>query len=115
LVEDDRPTAKAMLALLTRAGWEVTVARTLAEALARLDASTPDWVVLDLMLPDGDGTALLQRVRREGIRTRVAVTTGSIDAHRLHTVAQLGPDLFLTKPIRIADLFKVLNGWRDGH
>ena len=55
-------------------GLEVQEAATLAEARARLETSTPDLVVLDLQLPDGEGADLLRSIPR---RTPVVAMTGS--------------------------------------
>jgi len=96
-----------MQIILDRKGWQVEVASTVAEAFHLL-ALPPLWIVLDLMLPDGDGTAVLRKVRVEGLSTRVAVTTGSSDSSRLDEVTALRPDLFLTKPINLSDLFEGL-------
>ena len=104
LVEDDLATSKALRALLTRKGWVVQVAATLAEGIRHLE-NLPEWLILDLMLPDGDGTILLRKVRDEKLDVRVGVTTGSIDPIRLQNVSELLPELFLTKPIDIDALF----------
>lgn len=95
--------------MLTRRGWAVEVAATISEAVPLVE-QVPDWVVLDLMLPDGDGTHLMRKIRAEGIATRVAVTTGSSDAARLREVIDLRPELLLTKPILPAELFDALDG-----
>lgn len=103
LVEDDPSTARALRAILERKGFVVVVAATLAAGLAALDAR-PDWMILDLMLPDGDGGDLLHRVRERGLPVRVVVTTGSHDHDRLRRVDGLRPDALLGKPIRLQDL-----------
>lgn len=79
------------------------MAATLEETWPILDAE-PDVVVLDLMLPDGDGIDILSRVRAENMATRVVVTTGSSDPDRLEAILALEPDLFLTKPINLQEL-----------
>jgi DNA-binding response OmpR family regulator len=107
LVEDDPATLQALALLLRRRGWEVQVAATVAAALA-LVPTEPDWLVVDLMLPDGDGTRLVEQVRRLGRPTRVAVTTGSTDATRLRAVNALRPDLILIKPIQASELFAAM-------
>ncbi len=107
LVEDDLATSHSLRAFLTRKGWDVQVAETLAEGFRHLENS-PEWLILDLMLPDGDGTSLLKKVRDEKLNVRVAVTTGSSDSTRLGKVNELLPDLFLTKPIDLDALFEGL-------
>ena len=61
-----------------RLGWEVHSAMTVSGGLALLDLR-PDAVILDLMLPDGDGMEVLRKVRAEKLETKVAVTTGIED------------------------------------
>lgn len=107
LVEDDFATSHALRLLLTRMGCKVEAVSTIAQAFSRLDAG-PDWLVVDLMLPDGDGTSLIKKIRDEHMSTRVAVTTGSSDFAKLKKVRELAPDLFLFKPIDLDSLFKAL-------
>ena len=113
LVEDDRATYSALRGILTIKGWEVTVATSVADGMA---AITPggapyDAVVLDLMLPDGDGEAILAQVRRQfGRSLPVVVTTGVSDAQRLGAVTQMAPAALLRKPIRLADLLNAIGG-----
>lgn len=102
LVEDDRVTYTALRVLLGTT-WDVTIATTLADALRLLD-SVPDVVVLDLMLPDGDGAELLKRVRSLRLNSRVVVTTGSHDPARLNALNRLRPHAVMQKPIDLAEL-----------
>jgi two-component system OmpR family response regulator len=107
LVEDDPSTSKALVGIFNRRGWDVTHVPTVAEAITQLD-SNPDCIVLDLMLPDGDGTEILARIRAENRPIRVAVTTGTSDAVRLERVLKLNPEVFLTKPVNLAELLEGL-------
>jgi CheY-like chemotaxis protein len=106
VVEDDPGTRYAFRGRFARLGWDVSAARTVAEALAALDAEPePCCLVLDLILPDGRGETVLERLREKGMRTRVAICTGSTDAARLTAVAGLRPDAMLTKPVGVADVW----------
>jgi len=111
LIEDDPPTSRALKGIFDRRGWDVLSVSTIADALRLLDWN-PDCVVLDLMLPDGDGTVILAKIRAERMPIRVAVTTGSSDSFRIKTVLNLNPDVFLTKPV---DLRELLEGLGDPH
>ena len=71
-------------------------------------AGLPHWVVLDLMLPDGDGVAVLQEIREKKLPVKVAVVTGSSDPERLDPVMKLKPDAFLQKPVTADVLFNVI-------
>jgi DNA-binding response OmpR family regulator len=105
LVEDHETTRRTLAKLLSRRGWDVQSASTVGEGLALLDAE-PECIVLDLMLPDGEGELVLRRVREAGLRTRVAVTTGEGDEARLEAVRRLGADALLRKPIALDDLYR---------
>jgi CheY-like chemotaxis protein len=98
VVEDDRSSRKALGRLFTLKGWEVTEAATLAEGFEGL-VPPPRCIVLDLMLPDGDGADLLRHVRAVGLPSRVVVTTGISDKERLEAVVGLRPDSLIRKPI----------------
>src|SRR5918998_1023566 len=75
LVEDDGMACSLMQNILADQGLTVMTARTVAEGLALLE-SRPDYLILDLNLPDGDGRVVLEGVRRAGLPTRVVVTSG---------------------------------------
>jgi two-component system, response regulator RegA len=107
VVEDDRATSSALRVLLARKGWEVQVAASLADAMAAID-SAPDVVILDLMLPDGNGEAVLERARQSKLPSRIIVTTGASDQNRLAAVQRLGPDALLMKPIDFQELYRHL-------
>jgi DNA-binding response OmpR family regulator len=99
-------TLDALRKIFTRKGWDVISAMTVAGGLALLDPP-PDCVILDLMLPDGSGEAVLRRVRDEKLKTRVAVCTGMEDPARLARVAGMGPETLLRKPISLAEVCRI--------
>ena len=102
VVEDDVPTRDALCDYYSRMGWQISEAGTVAEGLTKLDIEPePCFLILDLMLPDGDGITVLEAVRQKGLRTLVAVCTGSVDLARLKAVAELRPDAMFPKPIRM--------------
>jgi CheY-like chemotaxis protein len=103
LVDDHTETRTLLRRMLALCGWDVTEAATVAEGLARLDPP-PDCLVLDLVFPDGDGEALIRRVREGRLPVRVVVNTGVEDPTRLGAVMDLGPDALLKKPLGSAGL-----------
>jgi DNA-binding response OmpR family regulator len=107
LVEDDAVSASALAMILRRRGFEVTQVGTIAEGFNRL-AEQPDFLILDLMLPDGDGQTILQHIRTQNLSTRVLVTTAASDPNRLRAVRDLKPDLLLLKPIDITRLLGMM-------
>ena len=103
LVEDDDPTRHAVAQSLIAHGFDVTEAPSVAAALHAWEAGRPELVILDLGLPDGDGLAVLQRIRAEAA-TPVLVLTAR-DAERDKVAAlDAGADDHVTKPFGMAEL-----------
>src|SRR3954463_12963670 len=73
LVEDDLASHAMLRKILLRMGCEVDSAMTVAGGLALLDTN-PQGVILDLMLPDGEGETILRKIRSDHRPIRVAVT-----------------------------------------
>ena len=98
VVEDDAASREALRRLFVHKGWIVSVARTLTEAMAKLD-SPPHCILLDLMLPDGPGEEVLRKVREAKLPSKVAVCTGTNDPVRLALVKGMDPTALFQKPI----------------
>lgn len=109
IVEDDPISAQALRILLRRDGWIVDVVATIAESLAYLDVQVPQNIILDLMLPDGDGSRVLQRVRDQALGSRVTVTTATADRAWITRVEMMKPHAFLRKPIELSELLRALS------
>ena len=107
IVEDDSIISSALRMLFERRGWKVYMASTIRQAKALLDQQ-PTWAILDLMLPDGDGSELIVEVRRRKLLTRVAIATGINDPDRIKTIQNLAPDAFLRKPVSFSHLLRSL-------
>jgi response regulator of citrate/malate metabolism len=85
----------------------VSEAATVLEALQAL-ALAPSWILLDLMLPDGNGTCVLHRVKEQRLSSRVCVITGcSADLWR--EAKRAGADHIFIKPMEVERLMAVLN------
>jgi DNA-binding response OmpR family regulator len=107
LVEDDLVSASALATILRRRGFEVFHAVNIAAALEHL-SSGPEFVMLDLMLPDGDGATVLQAIRDRGLSSRVLVITAVCDPDRLAAVAAFKPEAVLQKPIDLPRMLSLM-------
>ncbi|HEX8200446.1 MAG TPA: response regulator [Isosphaeraceae bacterium] len=105
IVEDDAVMREVWKAVFGGRGWEVVLATTAAEGLSLLDPP-PDFLILDLLLPDQGGEVILRKVHADGLRTRVAVTTGVNDPDYLREVQALKPHALFEKPINIAAVWR---------
>ncbi len=96
VVEDEPAIAESVAYSLERNGYSVSTAATVAEARALVDAA--DLVVLDLILPDGDGIDILRQLRQTGQKAAVIVLS-SRDAEADRILAlEIGADDYVTKP-----------------
>lgn len=107
LVEDD----EALLALnrrkLARRGYEVRTAATAKEALVAFASHPPDLVILDVMLPDGDGYDLCARFR-ETSDVPVLFLTGKDAPENKVKGLNTGGDYYLTKPFHPGEFLAVV-------
>jgi DNA-binding response OmpR family regulator len=87
--------------LLAQSGWQASDAANLAEGKALLATFNPHALILDLMLPDGNGADLLDYIRAQGLPIQVAVLTGIGDPAALDAVRKLRPDVLFRKPINV--------------
>jgi two-component system, OmpR family, response regulator TctD len=104
LVEDNRELSASVAARLTLDGHGVDVAGTLVEAADCLAAASYDLILLDIMLPDGDGRDFLARHRRDAGATPVIVMTARSAVSDRVDALDTGADDYITKPFDFAEL-----------
>ncbi|OFW31203.1 MAG: hypothetical protein A3H97_09905 [Acidobacteria bacterium RIFCSPLOWO2_02_FULL_65_29] len=97
LVDDEVPIQRAVAPLLRARGYEVDVAGTGSEALKIARARPPDLIVLDLGLPDIEGTEVCRRIRRESTVPIVVLSARGCEADKVSAL-DLGADDYVTKP-----------------
>ena len=104
LVVDDEPHLVEMLTVSLRyVGFEVAYATTGAEALSVAEEFRPDLVVLDVMLPDADGFALLPKLRDAGDVGVLFLTARDSLDDKLRGLT-LGGDDYVTKPFSLEEV-----------
>jgi two-component system, OmpR family, response regulator MprA len=105
LVVDDEPAARESLDRALRVeGYEVDLAGDGTEALARLEASAPDAIVLDVLMPVMDGLAFCRRLRGGGDRTPVLMLTARDGVSDRVSGLDAGADDYLVKPFALEEL-----------
>lgn len=104
LVEDEPDLVRVMTISLSRAGFEVLVCGTSADATDLLATHHVDIMITDRGLPDADGTDLVRQVRRDGFTGAVLIASGRSGADHDEECHAAGADGVLSKPFRLADL-----------
>jgi DNA-binding response OmpR family regulator len=104
IVEDDENLRVALRDNLEEEGYAVADAADTASAAEAMARSAFDLVILDVMLPDGDGYALCRRLRAAGDRSLILVLTARALEEDLVTGLDAGADDYLVKPYRLREL-----------
>jgi two-component system, OmpR family, KDP operon response regulator KdpE len=103
LIEDDEPTRVAVAHNLAAHGYRVSSAADGAEGLRAWEAERPDLLLLDLGLPDLDGSDLVRRVRRDAA-TPILILTARAAEHDKVAALDAGADDYVTKPFGMDEL-----------
>ncbi len=104
LIEDNVKLASAVVERLQLDGHVVDHAETLEMASACMSVADYDLILLDIMLPDGDGRVFLQAQRRAEMRTPVIVLTARSAVSDRVGLLDLGADDYITKPFDFSEL-----------
>ena len=100
LVEDDDSIAEPLMLGLERDGFVVSRARNAAEALS---AEAPEFVLLDLGLPDADGADVCRELRTRGDTPIIVITARADEIDRV-VLLELGADDYMVKPFGFREL-----------
>lgn len=118
IVEDEPSLREIMLRAVGREGYVVETAATFAEADARVAGYSYDCILLDIMLPDGNGLRLLERIRELRKRENVIIISARNSIEDKVSGLELGADDYLAKPFHTAELLarirSVLRRGRSG-
>ena len=104
VVEDHNDLALGLRFNLQGAGHAVALARSAAEARAQLAERLPDLVILDLMLPDGSGLAVLESLRARGANVPVLILSAKGGPSEKVAGLRSGADDYLAKPFDLDEL-----------
>ena len=112
LAEDSKANQTLAIALLTRAGHSVEVARTGQEALDRSGAEEFDVILMDVQMPEMDGHEATERIRAREAGTGRRIPIIAMTAHAMkgdrERCLEAGMDGYVSKPIRPEQLFAEL-------
>jgi len=106
IVDDDIDSLKLIGLTLQRQGFEIVAANTGKQAIDKAASDTPDWIILDVMMPDMDGTEVCRRLRADSSLKTIPIIMFTAKAMVDDKVAgfEAGADDYLTKPTHPAEL-----------
>lgn len=104
MIEDSGPTRSLLVRALRSEQMTVETASRLSTGLRQAMQARHDVIVLDLMLPDGDGLDLCRRLRADGVLTPVLCLTARADVADRVRGLDAGADDYMRKPFALAEL-----------
>ena len=113
VAEDDAASRRVVLSILERTGAHVDLVRNGREAVDAFSRAAYDLVLMDIQMPEMDGFEATRRIRAEERGTGGHVPIVAITAHAMagdrERCLAAGMDDYLTKPVRLADLDRLLD------
>ena len=104
LVEDDFALAMGTEYTLRAEGYTVIQAGTIRRAREVMQSDNPDLILLDVMLPDGNGYTFCKEVRQTNMQIPIIFLTAVGEEVNIVQGLELGADDYVTKPYRVKEL-----------
>lgn len=103
IVEDDDAISRLLMASLQQQGYKTLLAKERHTALRELQTRSPDLILLDLGLPDGDGKELIKMIR-SNLSTPIIVVSARSNEEEIIASLDAGADDYVTKPFSTHEL-----------
>ena len=103
VIDDEAAILRFLKPALEANGYEMTSTSTLADATKRIAAESPDIVLLDLGLPDGDGKDVIKRAREWSDVPIIVLSARERETEKIESL-DLGADDYVNKPFNIGEL-----------
>lgn len=108
IVDDDGPFLRRLARAMETRGFEVEVAESVTEGIAKSKIRPPKYAVVDLRLGDGNGLDVIEAIRESRTDTRVIMLTGYGNIATAVTAVKLGAVDYLSKPADADEVFNAL-------
>ena len=111
LIVDDHAVVRQGLQALLTSRPEVRVVGEAADgpqAVQLAQALQPDVILLDLLMPEMDGVAVLHQVRQAGLRSKILILSSSLDDERVLAAVRAGADGYILKASRVGELVQAV-------
>jgi len=105
VVDDDLCVRAYMVTMLSALGVSVSTASTVAEAKKKIASEMPDGCIIDLVLDDGNGTAVAVAAAEVG--TPLVFASAVVDEHNINQMLRYG--WVVTKPVREQGLRRIID------
>jgi len=108
VVDDDKSILRTFTRILQKQDYKVDTAETGKEAIEKAESKHYDLALVDIRLPDTDGTELLARLKRQLQNTIKIMITGFPSIESGVKALDEGADAYLVKPVKPEDLLMLI-------
>ena len=109
VVDDDKSILRTFTRILQKSGYEIDVAETGGEAMDKAENQHYDLALVDIRLPDMDGTELLAKLKKQLQDTVKIMITGFPSLETGVKALNEGADAYLVKPVKPQELLFLLD------
>ena len=115
VVDDDKSIHRTFTRILQKSGYEIDVAETGKEAIEKAENQHYDLALVDIRLPDMDGTDLLSKLKKQLQHTVKIMITGFPSLETGVKALDEGADAYLVKPVKPQELLLLLEEKLKSH
>lgn len=108
VVDDDASTTLLLKKVLETENYQVDTANSAAVAMSLINKQKYHVVITDIMMPDKDGLALLEDLRKRDPLIQVVIMTGGVSMSRTLSALEHGAADFILKPINVEELIMIV-------
>ena len=108
VVDDDASTTLLLKKVLETENYQVDTANSAAVAMSLINKQKYHVVITDIMMPDKDGLALLEDLRKRDPLIQVLIMTGGVSMSRTLSALEHGAADFILKPINVEELIMIV-------
>jgi len=109
IIEDDEDLASMLAFQASIRNIKTSIASSIDEGYASLNKSLPDWILLDLRLPEGHGFMFISKIKKQKhlgwANIPIIIYSALDDLKTIQSAFILGADEFVPKPGRLSELF----------
>lgn len=114
IIEDESDISRILRDYLTKHNYETAIARNGEDGLHILEILHPDYIILDLMLPDMDGIELCRQIREKSDTPILILSARGSDTDKVLGLG-FGADDYMTKPFSLSELLARINAYFRRH
>lgn len=104
IIEDEKELAKSIAAYLSEENYLCEFAETFNQAIYKIESFNYDCILLDIMLPDGNGMKILEELKQQNKQDGVIIISAKDALDDKIKGLQIGADDYLTKPFHLSEL-----------